>query len=50
MNQDVGAPKNQSFADQGAWIQNWAQLLTDLVKTPANKGKILVDLLNEPDG
>jgi len=50
MHQDMGAPKNESFADQAAWINNWGILLKDLVKTPANKGKILVDLINEPDG
>lgn len=50
MNQDVGALRNESFANQTAWISNWASLLTDLTKTPANKGKILVDLINEPDG
>lgn len=50
MNQDVGTEKNESFADQAAWINNWATLLEDLLKTPANKGKILVDLINEPDG
>jgi len=50
MNQDVGANRNESFANQTAWINNWATLLKDLVKTPANKGKILVDLINEPDG
>lgn len=48
--QDKAVKKNQSFADQNAWIQNWATLLKDLQKTPANKGKILVDLINEPDG
>ena len=48
--QDAGVSSNQSFANQTAWIANWKGLLTDLVKTPANKGKILVDLINEPDG
>lgn len=42
--------RNQSFGDQAAWIENWAKLLTDLQKTKANKGKLLVDLINEPDG
>lgn len=50
MYQDQGTKANMSFHDQGAWINNWATLLTDILKTPANKGKILVDLLNEPDG
>lgn len=50
MYQEQGAQSNYSFNNQAAWINNWAKLLKDLVKTPANKGKLLVDLLNEPDG
>lgn len=50
MYQDMASRKNESFADQGAWINNWAILLEDIQKTPENKGKILVDLINEPDG
>lgn len=48
--QDQGVSSNESFANQTAWINNWKTLLTDLTKTSANKGKILVDLINEPDG
>ena len=31
------------------WVAMWAQLLGDIVKDPVAKGRVMVDLLNEPD-
>lgn len=31
------------------WVTMWAQLLRDIVKDPASRGRVMVDLLNEPD-
>lgn len=31
------------------WVAMWAQLLGDIVSDPVAKGRVMVDLLNEPD-
>ena len=31
------------------WVAMWAQLLGDIVADPVAKGRVMVDLLNEPD-
>ena len=31
------------------WVAYWAQLLRDLVADPVTAGRVMVDLLNEPD-
>jgi hypothetical protein len=31
------------------WVAYWAQLLRDIVADPVSAGRVMVDLLNEPD-
>ena len=48
--QEAAAAPQYSFNNQSGWIANWSQLLKDILATPANKGYLLIDLINEPDG
>ena len=42
---------NESLYDQPSWIASWVQLVQSVLKnTPAAAGKLLIDLINEPDG
>ena len=45
------ASGNESLYDQASWIQSWVALVKSvLANTPAANGKLLIDLINEPDG
>ena len=45
------ASGNESLYDQASWIQSWVALVKSvLTNTPAANGKLLIDLINEPDG
>ena len=45
------ASGNESLYDQASWIQSWVALVKSvLTNTPAASGKLLIDLINEPDG
>ena len=50
LQQDASAQSNYSFANQGAWIEQWSELLTAILQNPNAKGRLLIDLINEPDG
>ena len=40
-----------SIFDKTTWTQTWVYLLETIVKTvPQAQGKLLIDLINEPDG
>ena len=40
-----------SIYDQPGWTQAWVQLLTIVLQNvPAAQGKLMIDLVNEPDG
>ena len=45
------AEGDRSLYTQASWIANWVQLVTSILSTvPQAAGKLLIDLINEPDG
>jgi hypothetical protein len=48
---DSLAAGNESLYQQASWIQSWVALLKSVLEnTPGAHGKLLIDLINEPDG
>lgn len=48
---DSLAAGNESLYDQPSWVQSWVALLKSVLQnTPAAAGRLLIDLINEPDG
>lgn len=46
-----GGIGDQSVFNKAQWIANWAALLRNiLTQAPEAKGRLLIDLMNEPDG
>ena len=42
---------NESLYNQASWIASWVQLVQSILATvPQAAGKLLIDLINEPDG
>ena len=48
---DSLAEGNESLYQQASWIASWVALVKSVLEnTPAAHGKLLIDLINEPDG
>jgi aryl-phospho-beta-D-glucosidase BglC (GH1 family) len=46
-----GGVGDQSVFNKAQWIANWAALLRNiLTQAPEANGRLLIDLMNEPDG
>ncbi len=43
--------EDQTVLQQGknAWVQDWVKLVTAISQDPVSKGKLIIDILNEPD-
>lgn len=45
------AEGNESLYKQASWVASWVALVQSVLNnTPSAAGKLLIDLINEPDG
>ena len=48
---DALAEGNESLYKQASWVASWVALVQSVLNnTPSAAGKLLIDLINEPDG